>query len=250
MVEGEEEDVDPEATTLLVVREVSVYKIPPRTTSAGYKCGEWLQSDKIWSGRLRLVSTGGKCEVRLEDSNTGELFAACPVEAGKRDATVESVLDSSRYFVLKVDDGRGRHAFLGLGFSERSDAFDFNVALSDFDKHAARRGGGEQHSQHSPSDTSLDLRLKEGETIKINVKTRTAQSGGIKNATSSSMASTGRMAAPLAPPPGGGRIRSPLPPPPSPANDTKIKLHQSPALPPDPLADLSQLQVSVFALKL
>ncbi|VVB07158.1 unnamed protein product [Arabis nemorensis] len=51
----EEEEDETFEHTLLVVREVSVYKIPPLTTSGGYKCGEWLQSDKIWFGRLRVV---------------------------------------------------------------------------------------------------------------------------------------------------------------------------------------------------
>ena len=139
--------------TLLVVREVSVYKIPPRTTSGGYKCGEWLQSDKIWSGRLRVVSCGDRCEIRLEDPATGELFAACFVLPGQRESAVETVLDSSRYFVLRIEDGRGKHAFFGLGFNERNEAFDFNVALSDHQKYVKREqeketvgeesGGGE-----------------------------------------------------------------------------------------------------------
>ncbi|KAF4358174.1 hypothetical protein F8388_009457 [Cannabis sativa] len=91
--------------TLLVVREVAVYKIPPRSTSGGYKCGEWLQSDKIWTGRLRVVSCKDRCEIRLEDPNSGELFAACFVNPGQRETSVETVLDSSRYFVLKIEDG-------------------------------------------------------------------------------------------------------------------------------------------------
>lgn len=206
--------------TLLVVREVSVYKIPPRSTSGGYKCGEWLQSDKIWSGRLRVVSVKEVCEIRLEDANSGELFAACHVHPGKRDLAVEPATDSSRYFVLRIDDGNGKHAFIGLGFTERNEAFDFNVALSDHEKHASHKDKEEavEDPLHEPLP-SLDLRLKEGETIKINVKTKQAPSAGMmSHASGGAPTASMRMKAPLAPPPGGGRLRSPLPPPP---NDTK-----------------------------
>jgi Protein of unknown function (DUF1681) len=62
--------------------------------------------------------------------NSGELFGVCPVRPGQRAVAVESVADSSRYFVLRLEDATtGRHAFVGLGFAERGDAFDFNVAL-------------------------------------------------------------------------------------------------------------------------
>jgi len=63
----------------------------------------------------------------LEDKSTGELFADCPIsEYPTKD--IESVSDSSRYFVLRIQN-QGRSAFIGVGFADRGDSFDFNVAL-------------------------------------------------------------------------------------------------------------------------
>lgn len=64
----------------------------------------------------------------MEDAETGELFASCPYAVDGK--AVEPVLDSSRYFALAVSDpSSGKRAFLGMGFPERSEAFDFNVRL-------------------------------------------------------------------------------------------------------------------------
>ncbi|XP_024981657.1 uncharacterized protein At1g03900 [Cynara cardunculus var. scolymus] len=232
--------------TLLVVREVSVFKIPPRSTSGGYKCGEWLQSDKIWSGRLRVVSCKDRCEIRLEDPNSGDLFAACFVYPGQRENAVESVLDSSRYFVLKIEDGTGKHAFIGLGFTERNEAFDFNVALSDHEKYVKREtekdAGEPSDESHINIHPAVNHRLKEGETIRITVKNKPASGAGMLSAAGLSGGAAGTekikplsLAPPpvastklrpaeteklkplsLAPPPNAsGKIRSPIPPPPN-----------------------------------
>ncbi|KAM6565117.1 hypothetical protein CsatB_025115 [Cannabis sativa] len=208
--------------TLLVVREVAVYKIPPRSTSGGYKCGEWLQSDKIWTGRLRVVSCKDRCEIRLEDPNSGELFAACFVNPGQRETSVETVLDSSRYFVLKIEDGNGKHAFIGLGFSERNEAFDFNVALSDHEKYVKREHEKESTVDGEISDDAhIDIhpavnhRLKEGETIRINVKPKPTSGTGMLSAAGLAGPGKPKAVVGLAPPPGTGKIRSPLPPPPN-----------------------------------
>ena len=63
---------------------------------------------------------------------------------------IEPVLDSSRYFVLRiVDRESGHHAFVGLGFRERGDASDFNAALFEHVQHLQRKGqAGEMRAAH------------------------------------------------------------------------------------------------------
>lgn len=89
-------------------------------------------------GRLRVVLLNDVCDVWLEDLNMGEFFVECYVMLGKRDVIVENVVDLLWYFVLRIDDGRGKYVFIGLGFVERNEVFDFNVVLFDYEKYVKR----------------------------------------------------------------------------------------------------------------
>ena len=61
---------------------------------------------------------------------SGELFGVCPVPRGQLHIVVEAATDSSRNFVLRLEDAATkRHAFIGMSFGDRAAAFDFNVAL-------------------------------------------------------------------------------------------------------------------------
>ena len=55
--------------------------------------------------------------------------------------------------------------FLGLGFGDRSDSFDFNMALSDHFK--GLRVDFEIAKEEEEPRELLDLSLKEGQTIKV-----------------------------------------------------------------------------------
>ncbi|KAA0173463.1 hypothetical protein FNF27_05103 [Cafeteria roenbergensis] len=118
----------------LVKDRVFGFKIPPRRGGAsGYVAAEWKEH-QIWVGELRVVSRGPLCRVVLTNKSSGNVFAVCPIRKGGPSA-VEKASDSSRYFALRIEDPRsGRHMWLGIGFSQRSDAFDFSVALQEHEK--------------------------------------------------------------------------------------------------------------------
>lgn len=193
-------------TVLYVARECFVYKIPPRSSTAGYRAAEWGDMEAfLWKGRLRIIEQGERCWIRLEDGTSGELFALCPYDLSGQ--SVESVLDSSRYFVLRVESedtpsssssGAANHqnstdakkkkrAFIGMGFQDRSESFDFNVALQDWTKRAKAAKEAKEHPQstsssdgnlidptnesspHIPSGPKQDYSLKEGQTFSIKI---------------------------------------------------------------------------------
>lgn len=118
---------------------------------------------------MRLVAKGAECVLKLEDKSSGELFAKCPVDQYPGIA-IEAVSDSSRYFVLRIQDDSGRAAFIGIGFSDRSDSFDLNVALQDHFKWVKQSKEMEKERTTEEAKPRLDLSFKDGETIKINMK--------------------------------------------------------------------------------
>lgn len=182
---------------LLVKSEVFVYKIPPRQSARGYRAADWNLSSPDWTGRMRVMEKSQKVQLKLEDRGSNELFAACPIDQYPGPA-VEAVTDSSRYFVIKIVDDNGRSAFIGIGFSDRSDSFDLNVALQDHFKGVTKEA--EIAKEDVGSKPQLDLAFKEGQTIKVNInipksdksRSRGKGGGGI-----------------LPPPPGVGAIKAP-----------------------------------------
>ncbi|KAL0978430.1 hypothetical protein UPYG_G00170300 [Umbra pygmaea] len=155
-------------SVLCVKPEVHVYKIPPRATNRGYRAADWKLDEPAWTGRMKITSIGKRVYIKLEDKNSGELFAQAPVEQYPGCA-VEAVTDSSRYFVVRIEDGSGRHAFIGLGFSDRGDSFDFNVALQDHFKWVKQEGELAKQEASQNQAPKLDLGFKDGQTIKINI---------------------------------------------------------------------------------
>lgn len=193
-----------------VKNEVFVYKIPPRQSARGYKAADWTLDQPDWTGRMRIVEVKGKCLVKLEDKISGELFAEAPIDQYPG-PSVESVVDSSRYFVIKIVHADNRHAFIGIGFSDRGDSFDFNVSLSDYFKRGLVADQAEKEKETSaPAAPPMDLSFKEGQTIKINFGNRSGGGSEPKPRTKGGMLGVGGGGVLLPPPPSpGGKIPAP-----------------------------------------
>lgn len=86
--------------------------------------------------------------------------------------SVDRALDSSRYFVMRVVDPTrpNAHAFIGIGFQERDEAYEFENALRTHDKYAQRQLEVEKQKAEWAAQHK-DLSLKSGQTIQVNIKT-------------------------------------------------------------------------------
>ncbi|KAL0207748.1 hypothetical protein P9112_012376 [Eukaryota sp. TZLM1-RC] len=145
---------------------VMVYQPGPRPSAEGYRAATWNESNFLTKGRLTISAAGDTAYVRIEDEHTDELFAECPVTVDNFSRALERVLDSSRYYVIRVVH-EDKSAYLGMGFKERSESFDFMACLQDHIKHV-------KASKSSPKGTpnnlsKSDLSLKEGEQISISI---------------------------------------------------------------------------------
>ena len=239
-----------------------VYSLPRDavSTTAGYAAASWTTDPRnhIFTARLRVLETSFtspsqpdkdgddgsqnepdtqiKVDILLEDPSAGTLFAAAPYTAP---ATVEPTTDSSRFFAVRVQDPSGKQkATLGIGFEERSEAFDFGVALQEAGRAlnwggpasgSGSAGPGSSSSQQQKGggfamgkgkgmgfggeEEKRDLSLKEGETITVNLAGtrfgrragRPAQTDGSADEGAKSLAS---FALPPPPPPSAREVRA------------------------------------------
>jgi hypothetical protein len=192
----------------LHLREVFVYAVPRLVSSTGYRAEDLNLPNPLLTGYLKAFQRGDTDLFLRIFQSDHTLFAECPIHVspGKKDPLGSffiPVVDSSRYFVVKAVDRR-RHAFIAIGFRERSDAFDLKALLEDLVTYNARAELARRRTQAldsragRPDDGSgreetgdgvgredgkegkdgangsflpvfQDLSLKEGETLKLNL---------------------------------------------------------------------------------
>ena len=186
----------------LKIPNAHVFKLPPKPTAGGWRGAEW--HDKVWQGTLKVVERGDETAVLLGDSNEERnIFAVCPIlhninqpqtgvgGGGDNNSNsnttlgaqppqwnanngIDRCIDSSRYFVLRIQNAQGRTLYIGLAFNERNDAFDFNTALEDsrrekyMEKQAELGIIGSMLLKQVQGDGD-GYKMKEGEKIRVSI---------------------------------------------------------------------------------
>jgi hypothetical protein len=110
------------------------------------------------------------------------------------------VTDSSRYFVLRIEN-QGKHAFIGLGFAERNEAFDFNVALQDHKKYLRHKAESAAAAKVAASKPDVDFTLKGPIKVALNVPGAAAKASKLADDDDDDSGDDGDFAGLLAPPP-------------------------------------------------
>jgi hypothetical protein len=237
---GLEYPADAIQRVLFIAGKVHVYQIPPMSSNKGHTASTWTvdgNKRQMATCRLRIIETAlpsddgqetVETNILLENPSSGELFVAAPYTSP---SVVEQVLDSSRFFAIRVEGGGGRKALLGIGFEERSEAFDFSTELQNarkvqgFDK-VTPSGPGRKGSKGVEAPAARkDFSLKEGETITINIGGKGRRNRDGRESTASSASTP--FALPAPPQTSKGGVSMPFIPPPPSAQDVKAERRRS-----------------------
>lgn len=143
------------------IPDAHIFKLPPRPTAGGWRGADW--NKEVWQGTLKVVERGALTVILLVDRNNGSIFAVCPVKEG----AVDRCVDSSRYFVLRVENAKGGHMYVGMAFNERNDAFDFNTSLED--SRREREAEAKVQTKKLEKGPPKDYSIKDGQKIHIPV---------------------------------------------------------------------------------
>eukprot|EP00941_MAST-03F_sp_MAST-3F-sp1_P004142 g4142.t1 len=207
--------------------ECFVYRVPTRSSALErYRADTWGLDKPLLTARLSVVEKGSLCTVKLwndENPDKPKLVCAAPIcieEEGpksKLDFFVEAVADSSRYFVLRIEDKKtSRTALIGIGFRARDSAFSFQQSIQESIRFAKRQSKAmelqaalekevEEDGSMKPFVPSNKFALKEGQNVKVNigisVEKKKKKKKKKKKAKGSLLGSNGGLLAPPPPPP-------------------------------------------------
>lgn len=219
--------------TLFHESSVWFYQVPRgQVTSLSPRADSWDPQNPFMTGSLQVIQKGDACWVQLYEplatervaetsTATRTLFAQCPLVITSDmplDVHVQDCVDSSRYFMLRVEDEQTkRSAYVGIGFPERTSAFHFKACLQDYVKYVQRQievaalaAAAQSSSKESKDDSApqvSNLKLPEGATIYVNLKNPSGESSEqTLRRRASSGTDNGPKKIPLIPPPPGTAV--------------------------------------------
>lgn len=156
--------------TLVQKQNVRMYKIPPMSNASGYLLGQW--KELIWNGRLefdkgslKTITIGQVCTTKFLNAD-GTEFARAVIAENIADS-VQKCVDSSRGYAIKLTAADGRAMWVGLGFHDRNDAFDFYDSYKEYSKKLEM-----ERNPHLFKETRkdvIDFSLKPGQVIVMNI---------------------------------------------------------------------------------
>lgn len=115
--------------------QVKIFKNPKkRETDQTYKAASWPLHSPNWRGSLQVIaSDDNELFINMDETETGVSFGKCLIDKYPGPA-VETVVDSSRYFVLRFFNNIGQTAYLGIGFENRNESSEFSAAIQNYFK--------------------------------------------------------------------------------------------------------------------
>jgi len=132
-----EEDVSDIPISLLRLKECFGYVLSG-SNDKGYYAKDWNLENPEHTGELSVLAKGDMLMMRLKNGEGGVFCETAPMdlkEIGKTKpltSIIESCKDSSRYFVVRVQDPKSRRVLpMGIGFRERQSAFDLSAVIGD-----------------------------------------------------------------------------------------------------------------------
>jgi len=147
--------------------EVYLYKIPPMKNAGGHRAEDWNLAEPLKACTL-LVERREDTLV-LEFQADGGVFAQSTLDTtkgGKVAQFLEQCVDTSRYFVVKIQGAGGREAMIGFGFRDREKATDLRESLQHYEKSIQREA-----EAHETVGNFHIPQLAEGEKIHVGGKT-------------------------------------------------------------------------------
>ncbi|CAM9806718.1 unnamed protein product, partial [Ectocarpus fasciculatus] len=134
--------------SLLSIKECFIFKVPPLKSASGHRAEDWGIDKPLMTGHLKVgMSSTAHRNADPENSSFTDdnlvTFAECPIIVKpQEDITpfVDAVIDSSRYYVLRIKDPNHatRSAIIGIGFRERDIALDFKHVLNEYVRYVGR----------------------------------------------------------------------------------------------------------------